>query len=203
LIFSVFGLDKSPKGTVIYPLFKFSQEEFTTMYAVLEIGGRQYQVSIGQTIMVNRLAGDLNDEVPLKNVLLVSGEDGIKVGSKELSDTSVRALIKRQLRGPKRRVFKTKRRTGFQKTIGHRQDLTELLITDIFDGSVSLGKAEAASDSPAAEAPLESSETPQAESAETATVAESEPAVTESSEHSENAEPISSEDSDIQDKGEE
>jgi large subunit ribosomal protein L21 len=120
------------------------------MYAILEIGGRQYQVSVGQKIRVNRMAGTKNDEVSLKDVRLLRDEDGVRIGENALSDTSVRAVITDVLRGPKIRVFKTKRRTGFQKTRGHRQDLTELLITDILDGTVSLN-TEAA---PKAEAPV-------------------------------------------------
>ncbi|MDR2197964.1 MAG: 50S ribosomal protein L21 [Deltaproteobacteria bacterium] len=101
------------------------------MYAILELGGRQYQVSVGQKIQVNRLQAAVeNDPLPLKNVLYISG--GAEVGAKALSGASVRAIVTRNFRGPKIRVYKTKRRTGFQKTRGHRQDLTELLITDIF-----------------------------------------------------------------------
>ncbi|MDR2405343.1 MAG: 50S ribosomal protein L21 [Deltaproteobacteria bacterium] len=101
------------------------------MYAILKIGGRQYQVTEGQRIQVNRLDVNVDDELYLKDVLLVSGDDGVTLDSSELEAATVRALAKKNILGPKIRVFKTKRRTGFQKTIGHRQKLTELLITDI------------------------------------------------------------------------
>jgi large subunit ribosomal protein L21 len=120
------------------------------MYAIIEVGGRQYQVAVGQKIQVNQLAVAKDDEVSLKNVLLVSSDQGVSLDPGVLSDTTVRAIVTRNLRGPKIRVFKHKRRTGFQKTKGHRQELTELLITDILGGEVSLAKDEA--EAPKAEA---------------------------------------------------
>jgi large subunit ribosomal protein L21 len=101
------------------------------MYAILEIGGRQYQVSEGQTIQVNRLSAAEKDAVYLGGVRLIHSDEGLSLDPSVLSVAKVRAVVQRNLRGPKVRVFKTKRRTGFQKTRGHRQELTELLITDI------------------------------------------------------------------------
>jgi large subunit ribosomal protein L21 len=112
------------------------------MYAILDIGGRQYQVAVGQKIQVNQLDVAVDDEVTLKNVLLLSSEGGVTLDEGALSEATVRAIVTRNFRGPKIRVFKHKRRTGFQKTIGHRQELTELLITDILGGDVSLVKDE-------------------------------------------------------------
>jgi large subunit ribosomal protein L21 len=120
------------------------------MYAILEIGGRQYQVEVGRKISVNRLALEKDSAVSLSSVRLLRDGDAVKAAPDELSGVSVRAVVTRNYRGKKVRVFKHKRRTGFQKTRGHRQELTELLITDIF-GSPEEAERSATPDSPSAQ----------------------------------------------------
>ncbi|MDR1037618.1 MAG: 50S ribosomal protein L21 [Deltaproteobacteria bacterium] len=101
------------------------------MYAIVEEGGRQYQVSVGQSVQVNRLTAEPGQEIVLGRVILVKDESGVKAGPGLLSGITVTGKVTRLLRGPKIRVFKKKRRKGYHKLKGHRQDLTEVLVTSI------------------------------------------------------------------------
>jgi large subunit ribosomal protein L21 len=105
------------------------------MYAIVEEGGRQYQVSVGQTVKVNRLAASQGDEVVFGRVLLLKDETGVKAGAKLLEGVSVTGKVVRLERGPKILVFKKKRRKGYHKSRGHRQDLSSVLITAIGGGA--------------------------------------------------------------------
>ncbi len=101
------------------------------MYAVIQTGGKQYKVEPGEELSVEKLDGDVGDEVYFDKVLLVSEEDKVKVGRPVLENTKVIAKITRQARGPKIVVFKYKRRKGYRKKQGHRQSLTGLKIVEI------------------------------------------------------------------------
>jgi large subunit ribosomal protein L21 len=101
------------------------------MYAVIKTGGKQYRVAPGQTVRVEKLEGDIGDNVSLKDVLLVSDESGIKVGQPLLAEAEVTARIVEQHREKKILVFKKKRRKGYRRTSGHRQYYTALKIEDI------------------------------------------------------------------------
>lgn len=100
------------------------------MYAVIETGGKQYKVCVGQSLNVEKMEGEIGSQVTLDKVLLVGGDE-VKVGRPVLEGAQVTATIQAQDRGPKIVVFKKKRRKGFRKTRGHRQYLTTLKITDI------------------------------------------------------------------------
>ena len=101
------------------------------MYAVIKTGGRQYKVEPGQVVRVNKLEGKVGDSLTLAEVLLVKDGEALKAGSPLLEGASVSATIVEQDRGKKIIVFKKKRRQGYQKTQGHRQDYTALKITAI------------------------------------------------------------------------
>ena len=101
------------------------------MYAVIKTGGRQYKVEPGQVVRVNKLEGQVGDSLTLAEVLLVKDGETLKAGSPLLEGASVSATIAEQDRGKKIIVFKKKRRQGYQKTQGHRQDYTALKITAI------------------------------------------------------------------------
>ncbi|MDR3154550.1 MAG: 50S ribosomal protein L21 [Deltaproteobacteria bacterium] len=105
------------------------------MYAIVEEGGRQYQVSVGQTVKVNRLAAKVGDEITLGRVLLVKDDAGVKAGPGLLAEVSVTGKVTRLERGPKILVFKKKRRKGYHKSQGHRQNLTAVLVTSIGEAS--------------------------------------------------------------------
>jgi large subunit ribosomal protein L21 len=101
------------------------------MYAVIETGGKQYRVSQDATLRVESLAGEPGNEIVFDKGLALVTEDGsLKTGS-ELSDVKVNAKIQSHGRGPKVIVFKFKRKKQYKKTIGHRQNFTEVIITGI------------------------------------------------------------------------
>jgi len=105
------------------------------MYAVISTGGKQYKVEEGDRIRVEKIEENKGDEVIFEDVLLV-GEEGkeYNLGTPIIEKAKVRAKVLRQLRAKKIVVFKMKRRKGYRKKMGHRQYLTELLITGIETG---------------------------------------------------------------------
>ena len=101
------------------------------MYAVIQTGGKQYKVQSGEELRVEKLDGQVGDEVYFDKVLLVSKEDKVTVGRPVLENAKVVAKITRQGRGSKIVVFKYKRRKGYRRKQGHRQDFTGLKIIGI------------------------------------------------------------------------
>ena len=102
------------------------------MYAVVATGGKQYRVSPGDRIEVEKLAGEVGQTVALDHVMMVGGGEGaVDIGTPTLDDAWVEALIVDQKRGKKIIVFKHKRRKGYRRKQGHRQSLTALRITGI------------------------------------------------------------------------
>lgn len=100
-------------------------------YAVVETGGKQYRVTQGATLDVERLAGDAGTKVKLSRVLAVSDGTSLTVGTPEISGATVTAEIVKQFRGDKVTAFRKKRRKGFHKKQGHRQELTQLKVQSI------------------------------------------------------------------------
>jgi len=102
------------------------------MYAVIETGGKQYRVEPGDVLDVERLANfGENDSVELDRVLLVGDDDGVRVGTPVVEGVTVKASLVQEVRGPKIRIFKYKRRKGYRRTTGHRQSLHRIRIDDI------------------------------------------------------------------------
>ena len=101
------------------------------MYAVLETGSKQYRVSAGDTLEVERLATEAGQPVTFERVLLVNNEGKITVGSPTVASATIVADVVEHIRGDKKRAFKLKRRKGYRKTIGHRQELTVVKIKEI------------------------------------------------------------------------
>ncbi|HEC99160.1 MAG TPA: 50S ribosomal protein L21 [Proteobacteria bacterium] len=101
------------------------------MYAVIKTGGKQYKVSSGDTVRVEKLAGNVGDAVTLSDVLLVAKEGDIKIGQPTVAGAQVTGKIVDQARADKIIVFKKKRRKGYSKKRGHRQPYTALKIEDI------------------------------------------------------------------------
>lgn len=100
------------------------------MYAVIRTGGKQYRVTEGQTLRVEKLPGSAGEKVTFGEVLLVGG-DTPKIGQPLVAGASVSAEIKAQDRGPKIVIFKFRRRKNYRRKTGHRQPYTELKITGI------------------------------------------------------------------------
>ena len=101
------------------------------MYAVIETGGKQYRVAPGDTLEVERLDVEPGKSLTLDKVLFVAKEGQFTVGSPTVAKASILADVVEHLRGEKKTTFKKKRRKGYQKTIGHRQELTRIKINDI------------------------------------------------------------------------
>lgn len=100
------------------------------MYAVIKTGGKQYRVSEGDTLRVEKLEGDVGASIELDDVLMIGG-DAVKVGKPTVSGAKVTAEITAQDRAKKVIVFKMKRRKRYRRKAGHRQHYTELKITGI------------------------------------------------------------------------
>lgn len=114
------------------------------MYAVVATGGKQYRVSPGDRIEVERLAGEVGQTIALDHVMMIGGEDqAVSVGTPRLDDAWVEAQIVAQKRGKKIIIFKHKRRKGYRRKQGHRQSLTALKITGIHPTAAAQGGAQA------------------------------------------------------------
>jgi large subunit ribosomal protein L21 len=100
-------------------------------YAIIETGGKQYRVSVGDRISVERLATDESEEITIDRVLLLGGDGDVKVGTPIVEGATVTAKIDDHFRGEKLHVFKYKPKKRYRRKIGHRQALTHLTITGI------------------------------------------------------------------------
>jgi large subunit ribosomal protein L21 len=105
------------------------------MYAVLETGSKQYRVAAGDTLKIERLAVEAGKPVTFDRVLLVNNEGKLSVGSPTVASATVVADVVEHIRGGKKIAFKMKRRKGYHKTIGHRQELTVVKIKEINTGT--------------------------------------------------------------------
>ncbi len=101
------------------------------MYAVLETGSKQYRVAAGDTLEIERLEVEAGNPVTFDRVLLVSNEGKLSVGAPTVANATVVGDVVEHIRGKKKIAFKMKRRKGFHKTIGHRQELTVVKIKEI------------------------------------------------------------------------
>jgi large subunit ribosomal protein L21 len=105
--------------------------ENDVMYAVLETGSKQYRVAAGDTLEVERLRVDVGKPVTFDRVLLVNNDGKLKVGSPSVANATIVAEVIEHIRGEKKLTFKMKRRKGYHKSIGHRQELTVIKIKEI------------------------------------------------------------------------
>ena len=113
------------------------------MFAVIKSGGRQYKVSVGQTLEVNRLPVEAGEQVQFEEVLLISDANNTMVGSPLVANAMVLATATKQGRGKKVIVFKYKSKKRYRHRRGHRQELTVLTIDDIVANGKSLVTGEA------------------------------------------------------------
>jgi large subunit ribosomal protein L21 len=118
------------------------------MYAIVKTGGKQYRVERGQRLLIERLAVDEGANVALEPILYRSEEAVFdKAG---LKNVTVTAKVVAHVRGEKLRVFKFKPKRGYKRRTGHRQDLTQIEVTDISSGKAKPAAARAGQASPAA-----------------------------------------------------
>jgi large subunit ribosomal protein L21 len=116
------------------------------MYAVIKTGGKQYRVSAGDVLTVEKLSGEPGQQVTFDHVLLLADGDGAVVGAPVVEGAAVTATLIETRKGEKVKIFKKIRRQGYRRTRGHRQMETVLRVTSIagagkeskFEGVVSL-----------------------------------------------------------------
>lgn len=101
------------------------------MYAVIKTGGKQHRVSPGEVLAVEKIAGNRGEQVVFDHVLMVVDEADVRIGSPVIAGAKVVGEILEQKKGPKINVFKMKRRKGYKKKTGHRQQLTSMKIKEI------------------------------------------------------------------------
>jgi large subunit ribosomal protein L21 len=101
------------------------------MYAIVEIAGLQYKVQKDQRVYVHRLAGNEGDKLTFDRVMLAEDKKGITVGAPVIEGASVTASILSHVKADKVIIFKKKRRKGYDKKTGHRQPMTQIVISDI------------------------------------------------------------------------
>ncbi|MEI6376226.1 MAG: 50S ribosomal protein L21 [bacterium] len=100
-------------------------------YAIIQTGGKQYRVSEGDVLSVEKLDAETGKETTFSNVLLVVNGDKINLGAPLVTGASVKAEVVEQYKDEKVIAFKFKRRKGYHRTVGHRRQLTKLKITKI------------------------------------------------------------------------
>jgi large subunit ribosomal protein L21 len=101
------------------------------MYAVFETGSKQYRVAAGDTLEIERLSAEAGEAYTFDRVLLVNNDGKVSVGSPTVANASVVADVVAHKRGPKLIAFKMRRREGYHRKVGHRQDLTVVRIKEI------------------------------------------------------------------------
>ena len=104
------------------------------MYAVIQTGGKQYRVSEGDTLKVEKLAAEAGTDIEIDRVLMVADGDSVTVGRPYVAGSKVTATVKAHGRHAKVRIIKFRRRKHHLKRQGHRQWFTELQITGISAG---------------------------------------------------------------------
>ncbi|WP_067782765.1 50S ribosomal protein L21 [Actinomyces vulturis] len=100
------------------------------VYAIVKAGGRQEKVSVGDVVVVDKLAGEIGEKVSLSPLMVVDG-DKVTTAAADLAKSSVTAEILSEVKGPKINILKFKNKTGFRKRQGHRAQLTAVKVTDI------------------------------------------------------------------------
>ena len=100
-------------------------------YAVVETGGKQYRIKAGDVFDVERLDGEAGTKITLDRVLAISNGTELTVGTPVVAGASVAAEIVDQHRGEKVINYKKKRRKGYHRTVGHRQELTRVRVQSI------------------------------------------------------------------------
>jgi large subunit ribosomal protein L21 len=100
-------------------------------YAIIETGGKQYRVAVGDTLSIEKLPVEPGADITFDRVLMVGSDGSAKVGTPLLAGATVQAQVEQQYRGPKIVVFKYKPKKRYRRRTGHRQSLTRVAITAI------------------------------------------------------------------------
>ncbi len=100
------------------------------MYAIVRAGGRQEKVSVGDVLIIDKVAGEAGDSIDLTPLLVVDGS-AVTSDAAKLAKVRVTAEIVKPAKGPKITILKYKNKTGYRKRQGHRQHLTQIKVTAI------------------------------------------------------------------------
>jgi large subunit ribosomal protein L21 len=101
------------------------------MYAVLQTGGKQYRVEAGDLLEIELVTAEPGQPYVFDQVLLVNNEGKVSVGSPTVAGAKVVADVVEHIRGEKKIAFKFRRRKGYHRTVGHRQELTVVKVKEI------------------------------------------------------------------------
>jgi large subunit ribosomal protein L21 len=101
------------------------------MYAVIKTGGKQYRVTQGQDVKVEKIPGETGEEVVFDKVLVVSDGENVTIGKPYVDNAKVLGKLARQAKDRKVPVFKYKKRKGYRRNKGHRQDFSLVRIENI------------------------------------------------------------------------
>ncbi len=101
------------------------------MNAVVRTGGKEYRISKGDLIRVEKMEGKVGDQVTMKDILMISDEDKVQVGNPFLTHAVITGEIVQQVRGKKVLTYKMKRRKNYRRTKGHRQAYTYIRVNEI------------------------------------------------------------------------
>ena len=115
------------KTYVYYKPLYYVQNKVKKMYAVIKTGGKQYNVTTGDVVKIEKIAGEEGKEVVFNEVLALDST----IGTPLVSGASVKAIVVKQAKDAKVIVFKKKRRQNYRRKNGHRQNITIVKITDI------------------------------------------------------------------------
>jgi large subunit ribosomal protein L21 len=100
-------------------------------YCIIETGSKQYRVSAGDTLQIERLPVEAGKPFTFDRVLMVNNDGKVTFGTPTVANATIEAEVVEHIRGEKKIAFKMKRRKGYHKTIGHRQELTVVKIKEI------------------------------------------------------------------------
>jgi large subunit ribosomal protein L21 len=129
----------------------FFNKRFSTMYAVIKTGGKQYRVAAGEKLKVEQIPADIGATITFSEVLAVGAGADLVVGAPLVSGAKVDASVIEQGRGEKVRIFKLRRRKHYKRQGGHRQNFTEVFISAIYGAN---GAEVAKADAPKSSAPV-------------------------------------------------
>jgi large subunit ribosomal protein L21 len=101
------------------------------MYAVVKTGGKEYRISKGDIIRVEKMEGKAGDQVTLKDILMVSQEGQVQVGAPYLTNAMITGEVVQEVKGKKVLTYKMKKRKNYRRFKGHRQTYTYLKVNDI------------------------------------------------------------------------
>jgi len=101
------------------------------MYAVIKTGGKQYKVSVGETVQIEKIDGDKGSEIAFPEILLIADNDNVFVGDPIVKGASVKGTVVTQTKDKKIYVRKFKAKSRYRRTQGHRQQVTQVRITEI------------------------------------------------------------------------